>query len=519
MDFPPALPYPRTMATHLGAVLLGGLAFWGISPAEDRSGANETDHQRWRSTDRAERSGATTGTLLLQEMTRDLPPPLAGASPEGARPTGPDQQNADADALPPASDVRAAAISCLSSFKEEYSPKEFSETQSRLLHWMRADPEGMIGYVCSLEKPQPYGNSSYLMSQILNAAVQRAGAGAALGWMRNNPAFSETFAEQMAPHFGAAGDVRQLEAFSEHLGPAWDNIRDEALKAWPIEKGDELIGFLEESPDLIIQYASMKSDGGAKWLLEVLKSGKLDEVTRQALETDVQFRNLLVFSSAMPAELRIREIMRLDPAQSEAEIRRRVIANDVMNALNSGPDLRYAFRHGRITGEQVYQDIASRLPGLAGASSAALRRQIYQELAEEDPQAAMTILKDLPPDARQDAITRAPLDMFGDMDPQRLYDFLQTIPTDGNDAAWNTRLQTWEERTYRNQERLGNDYITWVKQLPPGTDREMALVGLITNEYDQLPPAEAQDLAKEIRDPKLLARLEEVRKKREEEGQ
>ncbi len=507
------------MATHLGAVFLGGLAFWSVRPEEDHSATNGTDHQRWRSTDRAEHSSTAAGTLLLHEMTRNLPSPMAGTSPEDTSPTGPEQQNADADALPPAADVRAAAISCLSSFKEEYTSEEYREMQSRLLHWMRADPEGMIGYICSLEKPQPYGNSSYLMAQILNAAVQRAGAGAVLGWMRNNPAFSETFAGQMAPHFGAAGDVLQLQAFSEQLGPAWNGVRDEALKAWPIGKGDELIGFLEESPDLLIHFASIKGDGGAEWLLEVLKSGKLDEVTRQALETDIQFRNLLVFSSAMPAELRIREIMRLDPTRSEHEIRRQVIANDVMTALNSGPDLRYAFRYGRITAEQVYQDIASRLPGLAGASSAALRRQIYQELAEENPQAAMTLIKDFPPDARQDAVTRASLEMFGDMDPQRLYDFLQTIPTDGNDASWDTRLKTWEERTFRNQERLGNDYIAWVKQLPSGTDREMALVGLITNEYNPLPPAEAQDLAKEVRDPKLLARLEEVRKKREEEGQ
>jgi len=508
-------PRSHSVATHLGAALLGCLAFWGIRSTKGHLETDPPATHRWKSVDRSSRTSDPAGTLLLQEMTKNVPIPMAG----GTGISSVEQQNAHADSLPLAADVRAAAISWLSSYREEYGPEEFLEMQSRLLHWMRDDPQGMIEYVYSLPKPQPYGNSSYLMAQILDAAVQRSGVAVALEWMRRNPNFAENTAEQMAPHFGATGDLNNLEAFRNQVGSAWNDVRDNALKAWPAEKSDELIGFLEESPDLLIHYATMKNDEGAEWLLKLLTSDRLNEPTRQALAEDYQFRNLLIVSSKISPELRVREIMRSNPDQSEGEIRRQIVANDVMVALNSGSDLRYSFRYGKISAEEVFQDVSSRLPALAGDSSVALRRQVYQELAEENSQAAMSLLKDLSSEQRQDAISQAPLEMFGDLDPQRLYDFLQTIPTTDNDAAWEKRLQSWEARTDRNQERLGNDYITWVKNLPAGTDREMAIFGLIANDSDPLPPAESQDLIQEIRAPKLLSRLDELLEKRKEEGQ
>ncbi|HVJ46270.1 MAG TPA: hypothetical protein VM511_07790, partial [Luteolibacter sp.] len=66
----------------------------------------------------------------------------------------------------------------------------------------------------------------------------------------------------------------------------------------------------------------------------------------------------------------------------------------------------------------------------------------------------------------------------------------------------------WWNLTPGNQWRLESGYVDWVKNLPAGLDREMASFALLKNLQGR-DPALAETLKAEIKDPKLVAGLEE----------
>lgn len=509
--------------THIAAFAVGCVLFRGVIAEHGGTTGEAAAEPAWKRSPRTT-GPDSAGSALLHEMTRGLPldpDPTRQSAEELSRLRDETAagENSAADALPPAANVRAAAIALLSSGKQEYTPEEYSELTSRLLHWMRADPQGMIQHIYSKADPEHAESRRYHFRLIVDAAIARAGTATALEWMAVTPRSGSDIAGILGPRLAAGGDIAQLEAFKKHAGSAWQDVRFQILRAWPLEKADDLMRLAapdQEGPGWLLNYAALHKEGGAEWIIAKLASGQLDEATRDELGKNGQYEAILSTATHLPPELRIQEILRHRPDLDATEARRRVVANDVMDALNSGRDVRYPFRHGQLTAWDIYQDIATRLPALAAQSPDALRRQVYQELAEEDPQAALTLLEDLPAAARQEAIVRAPLDMFGDVDPQRFYDFLQHIPASGEDTssssgggAWDTRLQAWEGRSARNYDRLGGDYLAWVRQLPPGTDREMALYGLALNQTGMIEDATIRQLSAEIHDPRLLQRLAE----------
>ena len=74
---------------------------------------------------------------------------------------------------------------------------------------------------------------------------------------------------------------------------------------------------------------------------------------------------------------------------------------------------------------------------------------------------------------------------------------------------WDTRLTAWERKSRTNSERLGPQYIEWVKTLPEGLDREMASFAVLKQNRGA-DPALKELLRSRIMDPQLKQRLEGI---------
>lgn len=69
-------------------------------------------------------------------------------------------------------------------------------------------------------------------------------------------------------------------------------------------------------------------------------------------------------------------------------------------------------------------------------------------------------------------------------------------------------MEAWQIRALEDQQRYAEDYVQWVRDLPPGGDREMGRFSL-AKAVAKTQPALAEELRSGIQDPDLCRRLEE----------
>ena len=515
--------------THVIAVGLG-CGIWSMvrgNPDGKESGKPGAEESSWKSQERrSERRERIKreGDELLTEMTK-VP------AMEGSGPWSEDQMadyrerqrqryiqlNQKADELAPAANLSEAAVSlmkqCLDKNSEGLTAELQMEMQSRLLHWMRADPQGMIAFMTSSEDPtmKQFGMGYLRMSA--EATMERIGPAEAAKWLGTNQQFDNQFHYMIGAKLGEKANLAELESVRGVLNPkTWPNLRNAALASWPLSKADEVMKIAadENNPGILSYYASQK-EGGGKWLMDLLASDRIDQEAKDAIMKRPDYRSILRYGSDIDFDTRVDAISSFEKDKTPEQVKLELGALDVTKALSAGRDWRYAFRSGALTAEEVYQGLAQQLPELASKSPEALRNQLYKELAEDNGTAALKLLDGVPADQKWETAMKSPRFMFNDVDPQVFYDYLQQIPAEPSEEVWTMRLGAWADRSRRNHERLGNDYVQWVEALPQGVDREMAFYNLLKTTGKGDTELNTR-LRSEIKDPRLLERLANMNK-------
>jgi len=530
MSGKPSASTATFVITHLIAVGLGcGIWMMVRGDLEGKGGGkSETTAAGWKSNDRrAERRERIKreGDELLTEMTKSQGAvPGSGPWSEERMAEYREQQrqrwillNQKADELAPAANLSEAAVSvmkqCLDNHGEALTAELQAEMQSRLLHWMRADPQGMIAFITSSEDPTIKELGMGYLGMTAQATMERIGAAEAAKWLGTNPRFDSQFHYMIGAKLGEKADLGELEGVRGAVNPkVWPNLRNAALASWPLSKADEVMKMAqdENNPGILSYYASQK-EGGGKWLMDLLASDRIDQDAKDAIMNRPDYRSLLRYGSDIDFDTRVEAISTFEKDKTPEQVKLEIGALDVTKALSAGRDWRYAFRSGALTADEVYQGLAQQLPELASKSPEALRNQLYKELAEDNGTEALKLLDNVPADQKWETAMKSPRWMFNDVDPQVFYDYLQQIPAEPNEEVWALRLGAWADRSSRNHQRLGNDYVTWVEALPQGVDREMAFYNLLktTGKGD----AELNTrLRSEIKDPRLLERLVKMNK-------
>lgn len=392
-----------------------------------------------------------------------------------------------ADKLAPADDVAATAISLLEKQAARMNgtamtpeeAKEISQLQPRLLHWMRQDPETAIKYLFDGNR-----NTSIDLGSPLFAAISEKGLDTALGWMKGrDPRNSGQFSYIFSTYIGAQGDPASITKVKESLPPEhWKRVQGQIFSNWPFEKADELITIAREndSPGSLANLAMRHGQKGADWLMKHLESPDMDPALKEALINSQDYRQLLQNSSYIPIETRVEVLAKGRTDGKDAEqLTLELGGRDVSTALdNSNKDWRFAFRNGKASFEDVYAAVVADLPDLAKTSPDAIRLQIFKELAEENGPAAMEALANTP-DADKWTLALKPTQwMFYNVDPQKFYDYLQAIPYQDPEHH-QARFHSWVSHSQSNLALYSRDYVDWVKDMPPGIDRDMAAIGIL----------------------------------------
>lgn len=510
--------------SHVIAVGLGcGIWLMVRGNGDGKEGGKaEEAAAEWKSSDRrAERRERIKreGDELLTEMTKA---PLPGAHVSVNRNEDREWKqrmlealNVEADGLEPAAD-RAEAVKALMKQLIDAEGRGgaavVKELQSRMIHWMRADPQAMIAYFSSGdEQLEAWG--MFYMRMPVEAAMQRADTGDVLKWFGTNQRFDGDFQYMIAAKIGEAADLSGLDsARGKTSAKNWVGLRNSILESWPLAKADDVLKIAadENNPGILSYYAS-RQEGGGKWLMDLLASDRIDQAAKDAIMKRPDYQALLRHGSDIDFDTRVEALSNFEKDKTPEQLKLEIGALDVTKALNAGRDWRYAFRSGALTADEVYQGLAQQLPELAAKSPEALRNQLYKELAEDNGTEALKLLDNVPADQKWETAMKSPRWMFNDVDPQVFYDYLQQIPAEPNEEVWALRLGAWADRSRRNHERLGNDYVAWVEALPQGVDREMAFYNLLKTTGNGDAELNTR-LRSEIKDPRLLERLAKMNK-------
>ncbi|MEK7951580.1 hypothetical protein [Luteolibacter soli] len=201
-------------------------------------------------------------------------------------------------------------------------------------------------------------------------------------------------------------------------------------------------------------------------------------------ERIAQMKNLAWLKDATPEALREGALKQISTV-------------DIHELMKSGPDYRYAFRHGAMTADEILTAVKEQFPELAAASEYETRVRVFNELASEDAQGAFSLISNLPEEQRNLAVIHQSRWSFRDNTPEAFYSMIDLAPGPDSAEAAPARADAWNSYGQRAYREYGSDYIDWVRELPAGVNRDAARASLAA----LLKRNNQADLAKEFEAP------------------
>lgn len=153
---------------------------------------------------------------------------------------------------------------------------------------------------------------------------------------------------------------------------------------------------------------------------------------------------------------------------------------DINELMKTGPDYRYAFRHGAMTADEILAAVREAFPELAAASDFETRVQVFSELAPEDAQAAFSLIAHLPEEQRNLTVINQSRLTFRDTPPDAFYDTINLATGPDSAEAAHQRADTWFTYGSSAYRKYGEYYLDWVRELPAGVNRDAARSTLAT---------------------------------------
>jgi len=178
-------------------------------------------------------------------------------------------------------------------------------------------------------------------------------------------------------------------------------------------------------------------------------------------ERIAQMRNLAWLREATPEKLREGALKQISTV-------------DINELMKTGPDYRYAFRHGAMTAEEILEAVRKTFPELAAASDYETRVRVYNELASEDAGAAFALISHLPPAERDLAVIHQARWSFRDNSPEAFYAMINLAAGPDSTEAAPQREDAWSNYGTMAYRQYGDDYVEWLRTLPPGLNRDVA---------------------------------------------
>ncbi len=494
-------PHSRVALTFLthGFAIAAGWAIYRAEVATPSTAMPESAAAR--TTKKADRtrtddaSGEAILAKVLKEVKQEMPRSYhPGADTKPFQVSQEIQDRIDNIEIP--ADFQAALETILASAKTPWSKEDRATMIALSYHWIARDPQAFFRWASSGNDPQRLQFSGWVFN-VDTEIYRRSGAAGLLTLLGKADRLTGQVRADLARLLGFSGDVNGLVSAAD--GMPLEQLQyflTGAARNWPDSKQAELVQIAMErdQPAMLIAYHSNRPNSGSS-LLKLLEDPSLSESFRTKLTENPQLRDLLRNDPAVPLETRMR--FGGNPFQ--------MAHNDVSLLLDKERDWAFAFRKGEATAEGILAMVTAGTPGLAEREPAALRMHLFRELAEESPAKAMELLNDLPEDERGEEVLFVSRTHFDGVEPDKFLELLQQVPAN-TPQQWESRLDTWNRRSFTNNERLQDGYVEWVQALPPGLDRDMAHYSL-ARAVNESNPSLAASLRGEVVDPKLQQRI------------
>ena len=511
------MPRPFAMLTYVAAAALG---WGGYSIFRIPNEANPETASKAHTTKSGDPS--TASAQLLERLQKECKA-LAGTS--GMRLTANLEARIDKlrHALPPADDPAAAAIQALEKMKGvDFDSSDFSTEKTlgdriqvsvRILQWLEADPEAALAHVETMSGTDLInsGGAFGVETWSREAKVEAVLAAAKHAPNQN---LATSLASGLGRQVGERKDPAEVKAFYDGLeGDALGNVRADftksTMEAWPEDQAAAMIPMAVDGNDprflgAILERMSPRES--YEWAKSAIEAGDLAQ-----LLTSVQMNGVNLFGNpsgkhppdeGLTFEQRLTLKTGLHPGGSESEAIKSIAFMDVYDLLNDGSmnGVMASFHEGGTDPRAVLSSISDALPELSASAPDAVRDQVFLTLAQSNTTAALELLANLPEEERYRKVTDLSQQRLGEGDPKHLLELFEAVPFNPEYGTMQERLQAWSRLTGRAYRRYGDDYIEWIRKMPSGVNRDMALSAL-AGRIEKDDPAQAAALQAEKTEP------------------
>lgn len=462
------------LASHL--VCLGAGAWYVRADAQrgevTRQGA---------ATKSGERSGGGSRPTLENDAQRMADDAVAAVKRELDAPS----IKAAADKLSPADAEKLARA--LAEDEENFGPPPKEELAAAFLAWFRSDPMAALDFL--FKTGMNPGKDAVLKQMMAELSAEDhlkmiAGGPKGIYAFRLGQLLGARIGE-MDPAAAAAIvlEARKMDqdgrGILRAIGQGWPAGHAEGFVEMALASGDQASFLLEA----YLESVGRSNPRRASELLVAIK-GRTDlpEGFMRMLEEQREMVGHLYryADPSVPLDERIAQMRNLSwlreatPEALREGALKQISTVDINELMKSGPDYRYAFRHGAMTAEEILEAVKKTFPELAAASDYETRVRVYNELASEDANAAYALLSQLPPEERKMAVIHQARWSFRDNSPETFYSMISLAPGPDSEEAAPQRVDAWSnygEMAYRE---YGDSYAEWLRTLPPGVNREAA---------------------------------------------
>jgi hypothetical protein len=427
------------------------------------------------------------------------------------------------ETLPVAKDLKVAVVSAVAGlggadWRDGLTRKEqaarLAEVEVRVLHWMKQNPVEALGFVLNDPACEAAGIPELLNKHVLIEIATENGVLNSVGWLARNEVTFGTLCAVALNEMRAGGGFALYEKLA---GAIWRSPgRDEFLEfrakpmvsqnpaddgerflrqvgaATRFEERDRLLAMVKrmrgaaDRVDLLSGFAG-SSGQAAEWVRGILKSDELKAELPRGSREDLNHALLEVAGLDMEQRLEILKEYPGYEGRSRQELVDDLVAGDVVSLLENGRDWRFEFRNGKASLDEVLAAVRHGLPHLPEAGEEAMRVSLFRELAEENPQKALPLLEALSPEKRRDVLFDSTWLGFVNVSPDDFLRFLAEVPDAESPEEQDRKLRGWTTRARADLWRYGDDYVEWVKHLPPGIHREAAISGILLATSEENP--------------------------------
>lgn len=503
----------RSAATY---VLAAALGWGGVVLLRTKGAGFRTSVEEMRAT-RTQRSpvAATEGEKVLEDVMTKWKEEREQTSGSGQPPALRSYLDRIAElrkSLKPDADPAAAARKEMENITDEefqdlralqQNQEKLTLVAVRVIQWLEADPEAALAYFqndrVQSQVPQTIGVELWTAEQPIDQIIARLKKDA-------KPSRVDAYlVSGLCKGVSGKADVPTFLSTLEGLPKDKQQMfRVLTVQNWPKEKLVELMPYAREKKD-------------AKLLDRLLNQMPNADAFRQidsmlANDTDGQNAKLIsrggligkIYQNAdVPLEKRMELMGKLNanvPGAKDAAVEMpKMIRNiewvRVAASAEAGPVLR-DFREGSISAEAAMQQLGVMMPDSSRTSPEQTKELLAHELLKRDPQRGLALLDGMPPEQRYDRVMAVAKDQqFTTGNPQRVLDLMQAVPFDAAHGTAQQRFEVWNQVVTHSYARFDDDFVGWVKEMPQGQDRDMALSALALK-FDETNPVKAAEYRK-----------------------